>query len=506
VLAGLAAPADAITPSVPVGSISAVSSTSFTVQVSASQAKSYRVFYSQTRDALAVANLTAAHPTLAFSSTTGTSATIPVTNLKYTTVPYYVRVRAFNGTGSRWGAVTFGVGLKPSAPAGFTADTPARAALGAYLAWSPENTENGFLVTRATNAAMTSNVVTSSITGPDDQFSPAGLTKGSTYFFRVQARNLSTLSDPSPEVHVTATATQSPITVMTYNVIEDAADGTEEGGQTIAPWSARVPVVAANIERVKPDVLAVEEAAGWVGQPQGYGGTRQVDSLLKHLPGYALARTEVPPTEHGYYRYGNYILYKSATINALGPLVTPGHPDVIQTGNSRTAAWQLLRVKATGARFLVFAPHTLPTVTTDPKTRATYDTDRENETKVMLAFAAKIEGVYGVRAIYAGDFNSDDNSALHAFNGPSIAMGSVTYRDSDARDIAPVLSDAQYNSYNGYERTPPASGDYIDHIYVSPGIAVLSWGMVVNVDKDGQFVGTIGSDHNPVYAKVTIPS
>ena len=44
----------------------------------------------------------------------------------------------------------------------------------------------------------------------------------------------------------------------------------------------------------------------------------------------------------------------------------------------------------------------------------------------------------------------------------------------------------------------------MDHLYVSPGVGVSTWGQVLDLDG-GKFRGTIPSDHNPVYADLVLP-
>lgn len=75
---------------------------------------------------------------------------------------------------------------------------------------------------------------------------------------------------------------------------------------------------------------------------------------------------------------------------------------------------------------------------------------------------------------------------------------------ADAHQVALARSNERYDSANQYLRTPPAYGQSIDYVFVSPGIAVYSWRMIIALSR-GRFVGTMASDHNPVYANVVIP-
>jgi len=57
---------------------------------------------------------------------------------------------------------------------------------------------------------------------------------------------------------------------------------------------------------------------------------------------------------------------------------------------------------------------------------------------------------------------------------------------------------------NQLMRTPNPYSLFIDYIYAPPGVAVTSWGMAMKT-SGGKMVGTIPSDHNPVWAWVRIP-
>jgi hypothetical protein len=57
---------------------------------------------------------------------------------------------------------------------------------------------------------------------------------------------------------------------------------------------------------------------------------------------------------------------------------------------------------------------------------------------------------------------------------------------------------------NEYSRTPLPYALYIDYLWAPPGIAVSHWGTALRL-SGGKFVGTIPSDHNPVYATMYYP-
>jgi hypothetical protein len=74
----------------------------------------------------------------------------------------------------------------------------------------------------------------------------------------------------------------------------------------------------------------------------------------------------------------------------------------------------------------------------------------------------------------------------------------------DGIDVAQKRINAQYDSVNALYRKAKKGHGSFDHIYATPGIGIVSWGELLHLHK-GSFVGTIPSDHNPVYANVEIP-
>jgi endonuclease/exonuclease/phosphatase family metal-dependent hydrolase len=433
------------------------------------------------------ANLVANRASSARRALTSTKPLVTVGGLSYTTAPYYYRLEAINGSRQSYSANIGTVGLRPTAPTALhiTAGTT-----GTYLTWS-SGAATGFTIARATNPQMTANRFVRSIDTRTRQYTPVGLAKGSTYYFQVRAVNNATPSGYSGRVSGIVRTSQQAIKVMTYNILTLSTDGTREVGGTISPWSKRGPAEAALIKQVSPDLIAIEEGGHWVG---GTPGTRQVDSLrssLAHIGlNYARARTETPYPERGAYAYGNYILYNPAKYQPVGS----GWHWLIGDGHS--AAYQELRNVATGARVLFVATHL-----SSPAGR-NGDVLRENETKSLLAQAGTKAAALGVRVVYGGDFNSNSLSKAHPLDGPGVVMRSAHI--ADTRFVAQTHVNERYDSMNSYRRTPLTYGVDIDYVYASPGVAVSSWGTALRLSR-GSFVGTIPSDHNPVYATVRIP-
>jgi endonuclease/exonuclease/phosphatase family metal-dependent hydrolase len=358
-------------------------------------------------------------------------------------------------------------------------------AFGTSLTWS--GGAPGYTVQQATDAAFRTGTRTYAIRGKAHQLTPYGLTRGATYWFRVRAVSGSAASAYTSSVHATAAARGQAVRVLTYNIMQLTKDGTREGGQTIAPWSQRRLGAARLVKQALPDVVAIQEGSPWVGAPRG---ARQVDDLVSALGGtYALARTEVPPNQRGYFRTGRYILYRP---DRYAPV---GAGDHWQIGNARWAAYQVLRNRQTGATFLFVAVHL------SFASGSSGDTERENETKSLLKQARAYASARHLPVVYAGDFNSHEGRP-HTFDGPGIVMHSAHV--ADASEVAQSFTNRKYNSANQYLRTPPAYGRYIDRVFGEPGVALTSWRSYLTL-SGGRFAGVIPSDHNPVAADVVIP-
>jgi hypothetical protein len=312
--------------------------------------------------------------------------------------------------------------------------------------------------------------------GRDRQFTPYGLARGRTYYWRVRSFSGSRASRWSATVHATVTATEQAVRVMQYNVSDERA------------WGPRAAGVVAFIRNARPDVTAIEEAYGWA---DGAHRMRVVDDIVARLGApYALARTEIPPTEEHYFRTGNYVVYNAGTYRTAA---AGGH---WATGDGTTAAYQLLQNRSTGARFLFVTVHL------GARSGRSGDTMRRREMNNVIRDANSYASSHGnVRVIYAGDTNSHDGPN-HVFDGPGVATRAAHI--ADAFKSARKRVNAKYNSANNYVRVAAAHARSIDRIFGSPGVGLVSWHELVHVSH-GRYVGLIPSDHNPIVAAVVVP-
>lgn len=480
-VAGAAAPATAatvMTPAKPAAiRLAAATGSSFTVaSAPATYARGYRVFASATKSDVYMVNIIAR----ARRSAISTSPRITMAGLPYTSAPYFYRVQAINGTKVRWSDIQTGY-VRPDTPS--TAHATGAASTGLSLAWGGR-TAGRYVVTQATNAAMTAGVRSYSITSQAHRFTPYDLHKGTRYYFRVRAYNGSVASSPSAQTQLVAPARGQNVRVMTWNVLHRAAEGTREGTETVASWTQRrVPMVAL-IKKENPDVIGLQEAGDWIGAVKG---PRVVDDLRARLGVYTLAHTEVTPGQAGWFRTFRYILYRTSTYRAVG---AGGHWVLAP---SRFAAYQELQDRQTGARFLAVSVHL------SPGAGRAADLGRQAETQKLLGFVRSFQAKAHVPVIYVGDFNSHEG---HPLDGPGVAMRASGAEDAD--EVAQTRVNRQYNSANQYLRSPMLGHWDIDHVYAPAGVAVRRWEIALTL-TGGRFVGAIPSDHNPVVADVVLP-
>jgi endonuclease/exonuclease/phosphatase family metal-dependent hydrolase len=456
--------------------VAAVTASAFTITTNpAINTVYYRLFASTLKSNLYVSNIGYARASALY-----TTPRMTIGGFTYTTAPIWYRVETINGGYRNWSDI-LSVGLRPAAPTGVAIASYSK---GTYLTWS-SGPATGFSIAQATDPGLTLNRRDYNIRGGlNHQFTPYGLVKGQRYYFRVRARNAATLSAYSALVSAVKATNQQRLTVMTYNVLQSISDGTVEGGQVIAPWSQRQVGVAGYIRQSAPDLVALQEAGSWTGAVKG---PRQVDTLTTALGGtYRLARTEIPPSEPGYFRTCNYILYKAATYVTVGT----GWHWTMPSGHF--AAYQGLQNRLTGARLVFISVHMGVEST---------DAVRLTDMKWLMSTASAFAATQNATVVYAGDFNSDVNR-YHLYDGPSVAARAVHV--ADGLDSAQWLGNYHYNSSNGYLRRPPAFGQSIDHIYAPPGVAVVAWRLLLNLSA-GSFVGVMPSDHNPLVADLTIP-
>jgi endonuclease/exonuclease/phosphatase family metal-dependent hydrolase len=381
----------------------------------------------------------------------------------------------------------------PAAAAATVTPTKVNAAaghLGTAVFWDGHGDQN-FQIEQADDPGMTTDVVNYTIHDGYDQFTPYGLTKGQTYYFAVRAGSGSSASAYSSVVSATPTTLEQPARVMTYNILEHSADGKFEGDSDIAQWSVRRPGVAKLIRAAKPDFVAIEEASDWIG-PVSHR-VRQIDSLRNEVGSpYRIAKTEPRYPAHGWFRTGDYILYNSDTFEAVG---AHGY---FKIGQLKYGVYQELKNRASGAKLLFVATHTLP------GSGHANEVTREKEVKTLFSKGHAIAKRLGLPSLYAGDFNSAApfNDANFTIDSAGTPAKQRSY--DDAFFTAQSHVNGTFDSANQYLRRAPHASARIDRIFTPPGVSTKDAGLIVDL-TNGRFVGTIPSDHNPLYADIYYP-
>jgi hypothetical protein len=321
-------------------------------------------------------------------------------------------------------------------------------------------------------------------------FTPSKISTGVTYYFRVAAVNGSAKSHYSRTVSATDIPHYSSIRVLAYNVRSAKFDGQTAPGGRVAPFSQRLGPQLYLLKKSNAAVIGIEEGAFCMAKPHGVPCIRQIDQIANGLPGYVLDDTTLHAGVVNRYAADD-IIYQRSVVTPSG---TGGHFLIGPSGSlQRFAAYQIFKVNATGAKFLYVVTHTLASGS---------DRVRGSETASMLrqgkAFAAK-HGVTNV--MYGGDFNSYVGE-YHVNDYSGTVMRNANVPDTIGE--AAHYSNASYDSINAYYRRPKHGHGSSDHIYATRGIGIVKWGELLHL-SGGSFVGTIPSDHNPIYADVELP-
>jgi endonuclease/exonuclease/phosphatase family metal-dependent hydrolase len=193
-------------------------------------------------------------------------------------------------------------------------------------------------------------------------------------------------------------------------------------------------------------------------------------------------------------------------------------PFIDPDDNGRYVAWAQFRQRSTGNRFMFATTHLEPTKDKAGST-AYYDL-RRSQTSVAIATVADHNPDH-LPVIFDGDFNSSrfghSYSPTNAPYDVLVEAGLVdplggafgTTKTAPGQTVVKRIN-TWVDSFNDFNRVVNnhkqwVNGSYIDYIFVSPSIKVPEWETVVHMDADGNFVGTIPSDHNMIRATVWLP-
>jgi len=362
-----------------------------------------------------------------------------------------------------------------------------------WLTWSESVVGVSFQVQQARDNAFTKGLTTYRMRGPGRTLTPYRVSKGTRYYYRVRAVRSGQASRWSNHVTFRAGGSSSAIRVLSYNTMSAKLDGQKHAGGIAAPFSDRRPPMLALMADSGADVIGIQEgAACLIKYNDGTNCYRQVDSIADGLsPKYRLADTQTSDVSTRY--AGNYILYGAS----VAPVGSGGTWDIDGTSSqNQTAAYQTFRVVSSGATFLFVTTHLITGSTLSG------DKARAAETATMVKRAKAYAANHGVQSIvYVGDFNSYYGEwHVQDLTGRTMRNAHIP----DSIEVAASYYRSQYDSINALYRTARHGHGSIDHIYASVGVGVKGWGELLHI-SGGKFVGTIPSDHNPIYAGLAIP-
>jgi len=252
----------------------------------------------------------------------------------------------------------------------------------------------------------------------------------------IAATSQAIAAENTPPIETRATT----VTVLSLNLWHDKGD-----------WPKRRALIVAEIERLKPDVIALQEVL------QRDGLRNQAEDLAAAL-GYRAQFVSVDPADAAR-RYGNAILTRKRSetrqMRKLEPL-----------DDYRTAAHARLRPGAPRTRIDAYATH----LHNDRAGGAI----RARQVSSLLNFIdATAQGSY---VIVAGDFNSDADS-------PELRALATRYRDAyGAAHPGAAGGLAAHTTLN------PAylPAQRIDHVFYDPiGFELLDARIVLNRSSDG---------------------
>ncbi|MGV0110477.1 fibronectin type III domain-containing protein [Arthrobacter sp. CP30] len=362
-----------------------------------------------------------------------------------------------------------------------------------------------------------------------------GLKASSTYFFQVRVIKTdgSLLSAYGPVLTATTQSEpppppplSNPLTVGSFNVMCAQCTPDDTYNPNALPWNDRRPFVVDTITKKMPDILGVQEASqGRLDDVLLKGGLSQFEDLKQRLNAsgapYELTNDKryncenpATPTACVYAdqgaSQGTRIFYNPTTVEILKS-GSRALPMMTSEENARYFSWAIAKQRSTGKIFFFGNTH-LSANKADG-----YGDIRRRQAEVVVE-AIRQENAAGYPVVMAGDLNS--SKWIEPSNAPYDVMtrsGLVDPLGNDYWQQYPSMAataekriNAHLNSWNGFESIsraagdPAANGTYIDYIFTSK-MRVSEWETVATLDANGNYAGTIPSDHNMLVAKVGLP-
>ncbi|MCP9221159.1 endonuclease/exonuclease/phosphatase family protein [Erythrobacter sp. LQ02-29] len=264
-----------------------------------------------------------------------------------------------------------------------------------------------------------------------------------------------------------------PLTAMTYNIRLDlASDGANA-------WPNRRDMAIALIGHEAPDVIGMQEVL-----------LGQMNDLRAGLSGYRLVGVGRDDGGEGGefspigWREDRFVLVDWGTFWLSDTPAVPGLG--WDAAYPRIATWALLRDRRNGRVLRVLNTHL----------DNTGETARARGAALILRWAREGEGADSdTPTVIMGDFNAPPGSTPY-----SILTGAGSDGLLDSRTASATPPYGPGGTFNGFD-IESDSGAPIDHIFVSPGIAVDGYSVMTQ-----QWGGRLPSDHYPVKVQLRLPA
>ncbi|GAA2082530.1 endonuclease/exonuclease/phosphatase family protein [Aeromicrobium tamlense] len=335
------------------------------------------------------------------------------------------------------------------------------------------------------------------------------LKRNRTYWIQVRAVNGSKAGKRSARIaRVTPAATaklwskRHPVyRLMSYNVCSNAC----------SKWETRQPLVVNEVLRLKPDVLAVQEASRWKnavipGYTETLGGKdnrifyrtaafEQVTQRLSATQQSAECPLETDP------RTGKVVRDDEGDPVRVEPCILP--LDGVAEPEGKDAPWSVLRHKASGQAVVFVGIHLkVDEGGSNAAVRARQTSQIFTDLGNQLAWWGK--RLHHLPVVLLGDFNTNRSRAGNS-RLETVMQANGFY---DAYEQALKVSRQHFNTANPRWSTQPIVGvtwgDHVDKVWVRPGRSrVHQW---ANVGKmsGGRFVAPLPSDHHPLMVRAQV--
>ena len=451
---------------------------------------------------------------------------------------YYFRVRVIDPrTGA--GLSRYTPKVYPSAttasvpvPTGLRASSTSESSVS--LAWTPSEGATSYRVAASTSPTFASSTYYGSTTPAT---TVSGLRPGTTYYFHVRVLGTSGVTGTAYSAPTSAqtaqtqppggTTTPGPynLRVGSFNVMTVTGDQTT--GDRL-PWAQRRATVVKEILGEKVDIIGVQEVnqSYTMAKQLVDGGTQFLDlknGLNSGGGTYALTNEDSyncvrPETSYKCVYQdrgasgGDRIYYNTSTL----AMVSQGsyRYQAQDAGAMPWGGWELtyavMRVKATGARFLFTNTHLDPT-NQDVKIAQWHELiDKVNEIKGSLP------------VINVGDYNTQKFDVRIQPMLPAMkaaGYGDVLNQTYNTNPVANPRAESTVNGYfnslgrynrdtrtYSYYTNRAKTGNSIDWIFASNSLPVREYKVVLDYDPTTlQVNGVIPSDHNMIRATLTLP-